>query len=106
MSADRKLKGTWGQRILIFVLSIVFGVSFFWLLGFITSDIGELPGPDYDEIQAEYVDAGLFERRKSLKANLDGIKQNIINQSQQSNILKDSTDNLQNTINQLLSIQN
>ncbi|MFC1738096.1 hypothetical protein ACFL1G_03490 [Planctomycetota bacterium] len=105
MSAYRKLKGTWGQRILIFVLSIVFGVSFFWLLGFITSDIGELPGPHFNEIEAEYINAGLFERQKSLKANLDGIEQNIINQSQRRNILKDSTDNLQNTINQLLSIQ-
>jgi len=105
MSENKKLKGTWVQRFIIIFLSFILGVLLFWLLGFITKDIGSLRGPSFSRVHAKYVDAELVEKQKSLKETLDGIKENIKNKREQQSILKDSTDNLQNTINQLLRIQ-
>lgn len=105
MAENKKFKGTWVQRFFIIVLSLTLGVLLFWLLGFITKDIGSLRGPDRYKVEQKHVDAALAEKQKSLKENLDGIRQNIRNKQEQQRILKDSTDSLQNTINQLLSIQ-
>lgn len=105
MSDNKKIKGTWAQRFFIIFLSLVLGTLLFWLLGFVTEDIGSLRGPDFSKVRAKYVDAELVKKQKSLKEALNGIKTNIKNQQEQRKILKDGTDNLQNTINQLLSIQ-
>ena len=105
MSENKKLKGTFVQRFLIILLSLVLGVLLFWLLGFVTDDIGSLRGPDFSKVRAKYVDKTLTEQQKTLKDGLDAIKEDVRNQTEQQGILKDSTNNLQNTINQLLSIQ-
>lgn len=105
MSDNKKIKGTWVQRFFIIFLSLVLGTLLFWLLGFVTEDIGSLRGPDFSKVRAKYVDAELVKKQKSLKETLNGIKTDIKNQQEQRTILKDGTNNLQNTINQLLSIQ-
>ncbi len=105
MSENKKLKGPWVQHLGIIFLSLILGVLLFWLLGFLTKDIGSLRGPDFSKVQADYVDAELVRRQRSLKESLDVIKNNIRNKREQQAILKDSTNSLQNTINQLLSIQ-
>ena len=105
MSKNKKFKGTWIQRFVIIFLCIVLGVLLFWFLGFITRDIDSLRGPDRSKVEEKYVDAELVERLKSLNGSLNDIRENIRNKQEQQRILKDSTNSLQNTINQLLSIQ-
>ena len=105
MSKSKKFKGPWIQRFSIVFLSLVLGVLLFWLLGFITKDIGSLHGPDFSKVEAKFVDAELVGKHESLKENLDGIRENLRNKQEEQGILKDSTNSLQNTINQLLSIQ-
>lgn len=105
MSNNKKFKGPWLQRVSIIFFSLVLAVLLFWLLGFITKDIGSLRGPDFSKVQAKYVDAQLVKRHNLLKEELEIIGDNIGNKQEQQRILKDSTDSLQNTINQLLSIQ-
>lgn len=106
MSSDnKKLKGPWAQRFFIILLSMALGILLFWLLGFITEDIGSLREPDFSKLEAKHVDAELVKKQKSLEESLDSIKKNIRNRKEQRRILKDSTENLQNTINQLLHIQ-
>lgn len=105
MTEQKKFKGIWVERVFIIVLGLILGVLLFWLLGFVTKDIGSLRGPDFSKVEAKYVDAELLAKQRTLNGNLTGIKDNIRNKQEQRNILKDSTDNLQNTINQLLSIQ-
>lgn len=105
MSKNKKFKGTWIQRLVIIFLGVVLGVLLYWLLGFITRDIGSLRGPNFSKVRAKYVDAQLVKKQEDLKESLDGIRENIRNKQEQQSILKDSTDSLQNTINQLLSIQ-
>jgi predicted RNA-binding Zn-ribbon protein involved in translation (DUF1610 family) len=105
MGTNKKLKGTFGQRFSTILLSLVLGVLLFWLLSFVTDDIGSLRGPDFSKVRAQYVDKTLVGQQKSLKEKLGSIKKNVRNQKELRDILKDSTNNLQNTINQLLSIQ-
>lgn len=105
MSENKKLKGPWVQHLGIIFLSLILGVLLFWLLGFLTKDIGSLRGPDFSKVQADYIDAEPVGKQNSLKENLDVIENNIRNKREQQAILKDSTNSLQNTINQLLSIQ-
>jgi predicted RNA-binding Zn-ribbon protein involved in translation (DUF1610 family) len=86
-------------------LSVLLGVLLYWFLGFITKDIDSLRGPDRSKVEVKYVDAELVERQESLNESLDGIRENIRNKQEEQGILKDGTNSLQNTINQLLSIQ-
>ncbi len=105
MSENKKLKGTWVQRFFIIVLGVILGVLLFWLLSFLTDDIGSIRGPDKGQVRARHVDAALDEKLKSLNETLNDVKRNISNRREQQEILKTSTDSLQNTINQLLSIE-
>ncbi len=105
MEEKRKFRGTLIQRLFIFAMSIILAVLLFWLLGFITKDIGSLKGPDFSAIRKKHVNAELEQKSQSLNSDLDRTKGSIHNKQQQQVILKDGTDNLQNTINQLLSIQ-
>ena len=74
MSDNKKIKGTWVQRFFIIFLSLVLGTLLFWLLGFITEDIGSLRGPDFSKVRAKYVDAELVKKQKSRKETLNVIK--------------------------------
>jgi len=105
MSENKKLKAPWVQRLGIIFLSLILGVLLFWLLGFMTKDIGSLRGPDFSKVEANYLDAGLLSKQSSHKESLNDTRENIENKREQQSILKDSTNSLQNTINQLLSIQ-
>lgn len=105
MTQKKKLKGPWVQHLGIIFLSLILGGLLFWLLGFMTKDIGSLRGPDLYKVEANYLNAEILEKQKSLKSSLDVIRNNIGNKREQQAILKDSTNSLQNTINQLLSIQ-
>jgi len=105
MSENRKFKGPWIQRAFIMLLGVVLAVLLYWLLAFITRDIGSIRGPDFSKVQAKYVDAPLVKKQEDLKESLDGIREHIRNKQEQQSILRDSSNSLQNTINQLLSIQ-
>jgi len=105
MSENKKLKAPWVQRLGIIFLSLILGVLLFWLLGFMTKDIGSLRGPDFSKVEANYLDAGLLSKQNSHKESLNDTRENVENKREQQSILKDSTNSLQNTINQLLSIQ-
>ncbi len=105
MSEKKKFKGPWRQKFFIVVLGMVLGVLFYWLLGFITRDIGTLKGPDYAPIRAKHVDAQLVDKQQGLQEDLAETKRDIRDQQEQQRILRDTTTSLQNTMNQLLSIQ-
>ena len=66
MSENKKLKGTGVQRFFIIVLALILGVLLFWLLDFLTDDIGSIRGPDFQRVRARHVDASLDEKLKTL----------------------------------------
>ncbi|MEN6307183.1 MAG: hypothetical protein ABFD91_05445, partial [Anaerohalosphaeraceae bacterium] len=105
METKRKTRGSWGIRLFIILLSTVFGVLFFWLLNFITKDIGTMEGPWYDAVRTRYVDSATDDKRKALQKEQQDIGRMIQIQREQQNLLRDSTSSLQNTMEQLLSLQ-
>ena len=56
----RRFKGTWGQRFAIYFFSLLFGVLVYWLLGFITRDIGSLRGPELAQVETNYLESDLL----------------------------------------------
>ena len=104
MSETKKFRGPWGQKFFIAVLGVVLGILFYWLLGFITRDIGTLKGPDYAPVRAKHVDAQLTDKQRQLQGDVARTKKDIRDQQEQQRILRDTTTSLQNTMNQLLSI--
>ena len=48
-------RGTWGIRQLISLFTVVLGVLFFWLRGFLVEDIESIRGPDYSEIERQHI---------------------------------------------------
>ncbi len=105
MEAARKAKGSWGVRFFIVLLGLALGVLFFWLLSFVENDIGTIKEPDWNKIRGRYVTDELDRQQKSLSKEVDNLKRKIWTQTEQQRLLEGSTGSLQNTINQLLSIQ-
>jgi hypothetical protein len=105
MAQTTGFRGSLGQRIVIGLLSLVFAILFFWLLNFITKDISRRPGPDFGQIQNKYVDPSLLGQQRQIMETIESVKDKLAAQTRQRDLLRDSTQSLQTTINQLLSIQ-
>ena len=52
---SQKRNAPWPLRLAIGFLSLLLTLFFIWLLSFLLNDIGDLPGPDYNEIQQRHV---------------------------------------------------
>jgi hypothetical protein len=98
-------KGMWIQTFGLFVLGAILAVLFFWFLGFVTHDIGNIEGPDRTAIRAKYVSANLDDTRTRLSKTIAETAATIVDKQQQQQIVRDGVQSLQNTINQLLAIQ-
>ncbi len=98
-------KGPFCHRLLVFVFCAVFGVLFYWLLGFIINDLGTWPGPDYTTIEEGMLDAVLVETAESLNEQSEENERAARELKERQQLLKDSIDNSQRTMDQLLEIQ-
>jgi predicted RNA-binding Zn-ribbon protein involved in translation (DUF1610 family) len=105
MEAKLKAKGSRGVRFFIVVLGVALGMLVFWLLSFVENDIGNINGPDWNEIRSQYVTSELDQQKKSLSKEVANFKRKILTQDEQQRLLSSSTSSLQNTIRQLLSLQ-
>jgi len=105
METKRKTRGSWGIRFFILLLSVVFGILFYWLLNFITKDIGTMEGPQYHAVRARYVNADDDQQRSQLQQELQHIERQLQNVREKQRNLDDSVSNLRSTMDQLLSLQ-
>ena len=64
-AAERERRGTWWQRFLIWTFSVALALLFYWLLGFVLQDIGNLPGPDWDRAGGGAARSRAADRRPS-----------------------------------------
>ncbi|MEX2310025.1 MAG: hypothetical protein WD738_20810 [Pirellulales bacterium] len=105
-TSDRvRHRGTWWQRFLIALLTVVLTALIYWLLGFVLDDIGTIPGPTYEEFEAARLDPVLRETAKRLTLEIADTEREINNQSTRQNLLRESTRAAQQTLGQLLEIQ-
>ena len=79
-SNERDRRGTWWQRFLIWTFSAALALLCYWLLGFILQDIGNLPGPDWNELEAQQLDPALRRTSEQLKSELADVQRQIENQ--------------------------
>ena len=105
MNATPKHKTPWLIQFAIRLFTVALAVLFFWLLGFLVEDIRSIKGPDYQEIEAKYVDGGLIAKREALNRQISELKRQIDSQNDTQRLIGDSSRNLQQTINQLLELQ-
>jgi len=105
MEAKRKTKGSWGLRFFIILLGIVLGILFYSILSFIESDIGTIKRPDWNTIRGKYVSDQMDNERDQLQSEVKQLNRKIDTLIEQQRLLSNSTNGLQKTMNQLLSIQ-
>ena len=88
-SAERERRGTWWQRFLIWTFSAALALLVYWLLGFVLQDIGQLPGPDWEQIQSARLDPELQKTTDRLNSELASVKRNIENEERRQRLLRD-----------------
>jgi len=98
-------KGQWTHRFLIRLFAVIFGILAYWLLGFVTEDIGDWPGPSYTDIEKRLLDPALLDTAAALKKKVSETERRIGDVQLRQQQLRDSTTNSQMTMNQLLEIQ-
>lgn len=102
--ADANRRGTWLQRVLIAIFSVVLTLLIYWLLGFVLNDIGRLPGPDWSEFESTRLDQSLVVTERELNASLAEVGRQLDNQRRRQQLLRDSTASSQKTLSQLLEL--
>jgi hypothetical protein len=90
---------------MIWLFGVLFGLLAFWLLGFIVGDLGTWPGPDYDAVEREVIDATLLAREAQLTEELEEVNEKIDAKQERQESLRDSTSSAEKTMNQLLEIR-
>ena len=105
MSTPKQPKGPWINRFAIRAFTLLLGVLFFWLLGFFVDDIGSLEGPKYEEIEARHLDQSLVTKKAAQDTQLADLTHQVENQQANQHLLETSSQNLQQTVNQLLELQ-
>lgn len=105
MKTDQKPKGPWIHRLAIRLFTVVLAILVFWVLGFLVEDIESIPGPIYEKIEKKHVDSALVDKREKLAAQIEEVDREIRNKRQEMQIVSDSSQNLQKTMNQLIELQ-
>ncbi|MDN5862392.1 MAG: hypothetical protein L0H19_02990 [Salinisphaera sp.] len=105
MNNQAKVKGRWIHRFGIWLFTAALAVLVYWVLGFIVGDIRTVRGPDYEAIEAKYVDDALLARAAALDEQIRVLGQQINDKQDRQRVLGDSSRNLQQTINQLIELR-
>lgn len=105
MTTTLQKKGTRIHRLGVWGFAGLLALLFIWLLGFVMTDIGRIAGPDFRVLEAKYVDSNLVKRKAEIERELHRLEVDISNQKQVQDILRNSTENSQRTMNQLLDLR-
>lgn len=105
MHVQTTSQGRWIHRFFIRLLTIVLGVLVYWTLGFMVDDIRTIPGPKYEDIEHQHVDPALVTQRLHLEKRIAELSRTLENQREKQKIVGDSSNNLQQTMTQLLELQ-
>ncbi len=105
MKASPSQNGPWGQRLLIYFFSGLFGLLVFWLLGFVVRDIDTWRGPTWEEVESRLRDPALRDGASTVRGEIEQTTRSINNHRQRQAALRDSASNSERTMNQLLQLQ-
>ncbi len=102
---QRRRRGPWTHRALVWMLSVVLALLTYWLIGFFLSDIGTWPGPDYNALEARQVGPQLRGQADSLDRKITEVQRQLENLRERQRLLRESISNSQRTVQQLLDLQ-
>lgn len=105
MKPDVRSKGTWLHRLAIRLLTLALAVLVFWALDFLIEDIRNIRGPDYESIEQKHIDNALRNKRDTLQQQIAELTRQIANETEKQRVVGDSSQNLQQTINQLIELR-
>ncbi len=102
---EARPQGPWSHRVLLWFFTVILALLTYWLLGFALGDISSWPGPEYQAIEAELLDAQVLREGVALEGQWKQVEARIADQNAQQLLLRDSTENSQRTMTQLLEFQ-
>ena len=102
---DLKNRGTWFQRFLVAVFALLLAMLFYWLLGFIIDDLGNLQRPLFSDIEREFLSASLLETDQAIEKQIIATERAMEVEKTRQRLLRESTNSSQTTLSQLLDIQ-
>jgi len=105
MKSPPQHRGPWTHRVMISAVTLLVGILFYWLLGFVMSDIGSIPSPSRQEIEADMVDSGLLLREEELQREILDTRRTIQEETTSQAVLRDRADNSETTMNRLAELQ-
>jgi len=105
MNELRRNKGPWKHRFIIGLFTVALAALAYWLLGFILDDIGSVRGPYYPDVEKRFLDQALVGQLADVDKQIADRRRNMQDQRERQNILRDSTDSSQRTMNQMLEFQ-
>jgi predicted RNA-binding Zn-ribbon protein involved in translation (DUF1610 family) len=88
----------------MFFFSLVLGLLLIWLMSRVIDQVGEWPGPSYDKLEQAHLDPALVETANRLREEGADLRRRIEERRAQQALLRDSTDNSQRTMSQLLEL--
>ena len=97
-------KGPRFHRVFIWLASALLTLLFIWLLGFVASDISNLPGPDWTAFEEEYLDPDQVARSEARQREIIELDRQRQNLREDQDILQQSTRESQQTMNQMLEL--
>jgi len=103
--STKRSQGPWLYRFFVHLLTLFLGILSFWLLGFVLNDISHLPGPEYQTLEEKMLAPELKQEKDQLEKQLEEVGLNIEVQQERQKNVRDSTQNAQTTMNQLLEFQ-
>jgi hypothetical protein len=98
-------KAPWLQRVGVLLFTILAGILFYWLLGFLVDDIGQMQGPHLSDVEQRQLDASVVKQSQAIHEQLASIAAGIEAQRSRQALLRDSANTSQQTMNQLLEMQ-
>ena len=102
---EARPQGPWSHRFLLWFFTVILALLIYWLLGFALGDISSWPGPDYQALEAQRLDAQTVREGSALEDQWKLVESRIADQNAQQQLLRDSTENSQRTMTQLLEFQ-
>lgn len=105
MPAPEKPKGPWFHRFLIGLFTVLLTLLSVWLIGFVLTDFGSMPGPDYNAIERNHLSPALLSEADRLTQELQQTERKYKEQQDRQTLLRDSTGRYEQTLKQLVELQ-
>ncbi|HIG28098.1 MAG TPA: hypothetical protein EYQ50_09980 [Verrucomicrobiales bacterium] len=105
MKNSSKIKGPFINRFAVRFLTLVFGMLIYWLLGFLLSDIASIPGPVFQDYEDRLVDTAVIDQKTRVERRISDLEMEIKNKKEAQDVIEKTSNNLQQTINQILDLQ-